>query len=410
MKGLRRAVAPFSLGFLGALLATALVLGVVVSLPLWDWRPVDVRRVAVVFREALPVYAVLAAAVALINAWTHNPGSVIVGPAAPRGAFAILARQVLVTWGAVALPTLVVLIPCVVRAAGAPVTAGDALAIVTFFPALLLVMAIAHLAAIVVPFPVAWVTTLPLCLAATVIPVVIDDNLLRSTAYSTLVSALTWGSTGPIGASGFVAATKIFRILFFASSALCAMGATVQWASPFHGGLSRVVRGATWVVVPVAVAIGAALLQVPAPGRGRGDGARDPQGRVEACVFGVNAPLLPDVIVAAASVIDQVPGDGTDAVLVTESGVPGERAVAPFSSSLPESRQEFVSLTAEQVAAGLAGSVTCNLNSLNGIVDEDSDWERSQAALALSDTLLHRAGYDAPGPPATALADLSAAP
>lgn len=393
MESLRISVAPYSLGEIGVLFVTSLAMGLIVTLQLWDWRPVDVRRVAVILREALPAYAVLAALVALPNSWTYNRGSVIVGIAAPRGQLEVLARHVLVAWMTISGATAIVLVPCLIRTVGAPLFTGDVLAIVVFFPSLLVVLAVAHLAAIIIPFPVAWVTTIPLSLASTVLLVVLNDSVLSNTGYSTLSYSLTWGSTLPVGASGFVAWTEAFRVLFFTMSAVCLAGATAEWLSLFRGWRTRALRGAAWLLVPVAVAVLVSLAKPLVVAEYRDRVVCDEESRVEVCVFESNEAILPEVLEAADPIVAQVPAGSVKLVLVAEAGIQVKGSMALFSSTLPPSRQEFVSQTAEEVALSLAGSLSCALNELDEELDANADWDYTQASNIVAETLLERAGY-----------------
>lgn len=389
-------VAPFSTRSAFASVALGLAVGLLVVAQLWDWRPTDMRRLTVTLREASPVFAIAASALALFNARVLTPESVIAGPVPARGRALVLIRQVVVSAGTLLVGAAsTVAVTAAVQVSLAP-TLAEVLALAAWAAGVVAVVAIAHLVAVLVPYPVTWLATPIVTVLATIFPVILNDGALDGTGYSTLATSLTWGFAAPVGAWSYIAEIELFRFAFFLLLAACTTAAAVEASERSSSPLRRIGIGTAWLLLPALLVAGTTWLSPHIVVEDR-DEYECASGRgFTGCVFREHAAVLPHMVGAAEAVLDQLPEAAMPAVRLVEAGLPEDDGTV-ISETLPSTLETYRSEISQAVALSAVAFTRCDSRTAGSREIPAGQAESMEAAHVLAQSLMYRAGIEQDG-------------
>lgn len=396
---MRRLIAPYTFRVIITMAALALAAGAVALAPVWDWRPTDLRRIVVTLREASPIFAVLATVVALVNARPLEPHNIVVGLAPPRGRARVLARQVVVTGAALTAGVGLVLVPALLRASSASLSSWVAL--LSWAASLWLLVALAHAFAVVIPFPMAWVSTPLLALGSTIWLVIVNDGPLMDTGRSSLAASVTWGFLAPNGQWDFRLSIEAFRAAFFLLCAACALLAALAFTERSEMTKTRTLRAAAWLCAPVVLAVSVTWLSPRLLSPSLAEARCVTEGRFTGCVFQAHEPVLPDMASAGGDIVEQLPPD-TSPIRIVESGLEANGA-GVISESLPATREGYREEIAQAVAYEAVALRRCTASTPTSTELTQEQSAHLESAKLVASTLLQRAGHPASGHDALAV-------
>lgn len=371
--------------------ATA-VLTFVLTRGLLDWRPVDLRRVTVTLREGTALLGVIALISAALHTRVTDAHRVLFPGNTPRTRRAALTSLTGWTAGLMSAGALVGMIPALARALRAPADAGDWVALLAWFACLWFLVALAHVAFVLVRAPYSYVVAPLVTLVVATAPTMIDDLVLNNTGHSSLLAAPTWGMSSPSGPWSYSVLAMAARTLAFALAAGCLLAALGPWLEPAESWPRRAGAALAWLLPPLLVFAGsvAASPELMAPTRTAT--ACSSSGGVQACVFALDEPVLPTMLGAATKVTDQVPPEAARGVKVVPSDLATGEGDVLLSTQLPASRDELALQTSTEVAAHLAGLPACQRRNVSEPTMSERSTQRWQTATEVQKILVFRAG------------------
>lgn len=368
------------------LLLVAVVIAAAISLlaarPLLDWRPTDIRRIVVTYREGLTPFVLIIMVMTVIQTAPHAPNNVIIGRAPARPRKTIAWRQIAETSAAVSIGLAVGMAAPLIRASAYKIYGTDIVALMGVFCGLFMATCVSYAACLLFRFPYSALGG-PL-LSGTLLGILLflNDVVLNNTGYSILASSLTWGMTSPEGAWDFSASVAIYRVALFCLTGACMLNVTLAVTDSGLPLIRRLTTSAINVAVPVTLITAMTVLSPNIVVPGHRTVTCTHQDRVRVCTFPGAKNLQTPAFEAARQVLAQVPKDQRRSLTMTQDNSPDAVAdvwLPPVPSS---DSQAFRTQVAADVARVMTGSPACPLS---------SDYLAS--ALELDAVLLQRSGF-----------------
>ncbi|MSS45710.1 hypothetical protein FYJ43_06575 [Cutibacterium sp. WCA-380-WT-3A] len=375
--------------------AIAAVISLLAARPLLDWRPTDIRRIVVTYREGLAPFVLVIMAMTVIQTAPHAPNNVIIGRAPARPRKTIAWRQIAETSAAVSIGLAVGMAAPLIRASIHKIYGTDILALLGVFCGLFMATCVSYAACLLFRFPYSALGGPLLSGALLGIPIFLNDVVLNNTGYSTLASSLTWGMTSPEGAWDFSASVAIYRVALFCLTGACMLNVALAVTDSGLPLVRRLTTSAVNVAVPVILITAMTLLSPNIVVPSQRTVTCTDQDKIRVCTFPGAKSLQTPAIEAARQVLAQVPKDHRRSLAMTQDNSPDAVAdiwLPPVPSSDP---QAFRAQVAADVARVMAGSPACPLSS-----------SHLASALELDAVLRQRSGFSPENGTNSPLADI----
>lgn len=371
-----------------SLVVATAVISVAATRELWDWRPVDLRRVVVTLREGVGLWAAVAVVAGVINSFPHRTNHVVVGRIPPRGQWHVVVHQVGASLWAMAAGSALPLSAVMVRAARQDVSLAQAVAVVAWMSSVVMITAVAHAVAILVAPPGNLLVTPVVVLILITGLVTLNETALANTGHSSLLASPTWGLLAPVGYWDFNTRTEALRIVLFMLTALAVSAAVVEMRSD-DPPLKRAGWTAGYLMAPTALVVTATLmtpvLVVPRPG----PGACQSKAGVMVCVHPSQVAATETIRQGAARIVAQLPARNTPIIVTQTHAHPTGIDIGSTLLLGRDAERDRISL---EVAQAMAGLRSCP------VIGSEEDADHVEAADMLSAVLLARAGME-PGRP-----------